>query len=224
MKKITKILLLLMATTLVGCIGTDVVEDIIVNEQLSINSRLETLAVGDTYQFRAEFFDELGERVDANVSWASSDETVLTINDAGLATGISEGMVLVRGMSGAARDSLMVTVGTTTNFAIGERQGSFTGLRDYTVNGTFTLTENGDNLELVFSSNFSASNGPGLFVFLSNSATRTNGGVEVGRLQQNSGTQTYIISRDMAELDTYNHVIIYCKPFGVAFGTGEFDN
>ncbi|OEK07258.1 hypothetical protein BFP71_04110 [Roseivirga misakiensis] len=111
-----------------------------------------------------------------------------------------------------------------TTFRALERTGSFMGLRNYTVNGDFTLSENGDNLELTFSSNFQSSNGPGLFVYLSNNSTRVTGGIELGQLSANSGTQTYIISRQNAELDTYNHVIIYCKPFGVAFGTGEFDN
>lgn len=216
--------MLITTLSVMGCIGTDIVEDIIIAEQLSINSRLETLAIGDMHQFEAEFFNELGVRVDSDISWSSSDNNVITINASGLATGISQGTALIRAASGAAQDSLAITVGAATNIADGVRRGSFRGLRQYTVNGSFTLVEDGDNLELTFSSDFTTSSGPGLFVYLSNSSARTNGGIEVGSLKQNIGAQSYSISRSMAGLDTYDHVIIYCKPFRLAFGTGEFDN
>lgn len=216
--------LLLMSAMFAGCIGTDIVEEVIVGEQITITSRIQSLAVGESFQYDADFFDELGERVSSDIVWSSSDDQLVSITSSGLATANAPGDVFIRAISGSIRDSLMLTAGTTTTFRASEREGTFRGLRNYTVSGAFTLTENGENLELTFSSNFVASRGPGLFVFLSNSPTRTTGGIEVGRLQSNSGTQTYVISRDNAQLDTYNHVVIYCKPFGVAFGTGEFED
>ncbi|OEK02566.1 hypothetical protein BFP97_14000 [Roseivirga sp. 4D4] len=225
MKKIKfYILILLVSSAMLGCIGTDIVEDIIVNQSVSISNRLETLAVGDSYQFEANFFDEMGEQATADITWSSNNEAVMSITASGLATGVSQGDVWISAMSGVARDSVMVSVGPSTTFAAAERTGSFVGLRDYNVSGNFTLTEDGDNLVLTFASNFMASRGPGLFVYLSNNSTRVNGGVEMGQLMQNSGAQTYTIALTEAQLDTYNHVLIYCKPFGVAFGTGQFDN
>lgn len=218
------IYMLLASITLFSCIGTDIVEEIIVDEQLTITSRILTLAIGESYQLEVDFFDALGERGEADVVWTSSDEQIISITADGLATAVSAGDVIVTVVSGAIRDDIMLTGGGTTTFRPLERTGDFRGLRDYTVRGDFTLEENGDNLELTFSSNFAASNGPGLFVYLSNNSTRVTGGVEVGRLKANSGNQTYIISRTSAQLDTYNHIVIYCKPFGVGFGTGEFDN
>ncbi|MBO3698915.1 DM13 domain-containing protein [Roseivirga sp. E12] len=225
MKRIkTYAILLLAGMGLVSCIGTDVVEDIIVEQTVSISQRLETLAVGDSYQFEANFFDEMGEQSSTEITWTSNNEAVMSITTSGLATGVAEGNVWISAMSGAARDSVMVSVGQNTVLAAAERSGSFVGLRDYNVSGNFTLTEDGDNLVLTFSSNFVASRGPGLFVYLSNNATRVTGGVEMGQLMQNSGAQTYTIALTEAQLDTYNHVLIYCRPFGVAFGTGQFDN
>ncbi len=208
----------------VGCIGTDIVEEVIVDTEVAITSRIQSLAVGESFQFEADFFDELGERVSSDIVWSSDNDQIVSITSGGLATAIAPGDVIIRAVSGAARDSVMLTAGAVTVFGPLERSGNFRGLRNYRVNGSFTLTENGNNLELTFSSNFSSSNGPGLFVYLSNNASRTNGGIEVGRLQRNSGSQTYTISRDRAQLDTYNHVIIYCKPFGAAFGTGKFED
>lgn len=225
MKLIKSYLVMLLASvSLFGCVGTDIVEEIIVDEQLTITSRILTLAIGESYQFNADFFDAMGERGEATVVWTSSDEQIISITTDGLATAIAAGDVLITVVSGAVRDEIMLTGGTTTTFRPSERTGEFMGLRDYTVRGDFTLEENGDNLELTFSANFVASNGPGLFVYLSNNATGVTGGVEVGQLKANSGSQTYIISRTNAQLDTYGHVVIYCKPFGVGFGTGEFDN
>ncbi|WP_088124866.1 DM13 domain-containing protein [Roseivirga misakiensis] len=216
--------MLLVSMTLFGCIGTDIVEEIIVEEQLTITSRILTLAIGDSFQFEADFFDELGERTNGTTTWSSSDDQIISITADGLATALASGEVTITVASGSTSDSISLSTGPMTTFRALERTGSFMGLRNYTVNGDFTLSENGDNLELTFSSNFQSSNGPGLFVYLSNNSTRVTGGIELGQLSANSGTQTYIISRQNAELDTYNHVIIYCKPFGVAFGTGEFDN
>ncbi len=216
--------MLLIGTGLIGCIGTDIVEDIIVAQELSINDRLETLGVGESFQFEADFFNEMGEQESSEIIWTSGNEAIMSITTDGLATGISQGDVWIMAMSGAAIDSVMVSVGAMTTLTTAERMGSFVGLRDYNVSGDFSLAEDGENLVLTFSSNFVASRGPGLFVYLSNNSTSTTGGVEVGQLMQNSGTQTYIISRTAAQLDTYNHVLVYCKPFGVAFGTGQFDN
>ena len=216
--------MLLASVTLFSCIGTDIVEEIIVDEQLTITSRILTLAISESYQFNVDFFDAMGERGDAEVVWTSSDEQIIFITTDGLATAVSTGDVLITVVSGAVRDEIMLTGGGTTTFRALERTGDFMGLRDYTVRGDFTLEENGENLELTFSTNFAASNGPGLFVYLSNNPTRVTGGVEVGRLKANSGSQTYTISRTRAQLETYNHIVIYCKPFGVGFGTGEFDN
>ncbi len=154
-------LLFAMSTMLFGCIGTDIVEDVIVEQSLSINDRLMILAVGESFQFEADFFDEMGEQATADITWATSDASIMSISASGLAMAVSEGDVWIRAMSGATRDSVMVSSGSMTVLAAAERTGSFVGLRDYNVGGTFTLTENGDDLEFTFSSNFVASRGPG---------------------------------------------------------------
>ena len=118
----------------------------------------------------------------------------------------------------------MVTVmaGDMTTVPLRDRTGSFRGNRDYEVSGTFTLSNTSGELQLTFSDNFSTSNGPGLFIYLTNSESSTAGGVELGALKSNSGAQTYDVS-DEVQLGTYDYVLVYCKPFGVAFGIGKFD-
>lgn len=207
-----------------SCIGTDIVEEAVVPEEVSITASIDSLMVGDSFVFSADYFDMLGRRADEPVVWSSSDHAIIDITQAGVATALAQGNVYIRAAVGAALDSIRVNSGDVTSTVENQRMGMFQGLRSYNVQGVFTLTDTGDELELTFASDFRASNGPGLFIYLSNASTNVNGGIEVGSIQANSGMQTYIINKEDAQLNSYTHVVIYCKPFGVAFGFGEFDN
>ena len=207
-----------------SCIGTDIVEEVIVPEEVSITGSIDSLAVGDSFVFTADFFNEFGRRADDPINWQSSDPAVIGITEAGLATALTEGNVLIYASVGTVRDSVMVNSGNTTSEIEDLRTGTFQGLRNYRVEGVMTLRDTGNELELTFGTDFRASNGPGLFVYLSNSGTSVTGGIELGSLQSNSGMQTYVISKNDAQLNTYSHVVIYCKPFGVSFGFGEFED
>ncbi len=207
-----------------GCIGTDIVEDIAV-DQLNISSRIISLAIGESFQFEADFFNEVGVMDDSPVSWESTDESIVSIdNSTGVATAVDFGEVFIIATANGTRDSVELIASNVTELGSPERVGQFSGVNNYSVEGDFTLAEIDNGLTLTFGDNFRSSNGPGLFVYLSNSPSRVNGGIELGNLQSNSGEQTYTISDPNVNLDTYNHVLVYCKPFGVAFGTGELSN
>lgn len=67
--------------------------------------------------------------------------------------------------------------------------------------------------------NFEVTNGPDLRVILTNSAGDVDAGyVELGKLKGNKGDQNYTIPADV-NLDDYGAVVIYCKPFHVAFSS-----
>ena len=207
-----------------SCIGTDIVEDSIVDERLAILTAVDTIRVGDAVQFRAVFFDNMGDMASDEIAWSSSDNTVLSVDGMGLVMAEMEGTAYIRVMASSRKDSVKVVAGEETSELTSERVGMFQGKSSYTVEGSFGMSEVGENLELVFGSDFRASNGPGLYVYLSDNADGVSGGIEVGELQANSGAQTYLISKDRAELFEYDFVHIYCRPFGVPFGYGEFDN
>ena len=217
-------ILLIGVLALSNCIGTDIVEEVVVPEEVSITSSIDSLMVGDSFVFGADYFDMFGRRAEDPITWSSSDESVISITQAGLAMALSAGDAYIRAAVGNAIDSVKVNSGDVTSMVENVRMGMFQGLSSYNVEGVFTLTDTGDNLELTFGSDFRASNGPGLFIYLSNASRSVNGGIELGALQSNSGTQTYVISKDRAQLNSYSHVVVYCRPFGVAFGFGEFDN
>jgi len=70
--------------------------------------------------------------------------------------------------------------------------------------------------------NFQSTNGPDLFVYL---ATDDNASefINLGDLKANKGNQNYEIPDDV-DLEKYNKVLIWCKSFGVLFGSAELSS
>jgi len=207
-----------------GCIGTDIVDEIIVPVNLSISRTTDSIQLGNSFRFEADYFNEFGQIEPAEIKWFSSDPSIISINSAGEGEGLAIGSSYLRAEYLSLVDSVKVVVGINVSSELEAREGVFMGNRNYIVNGTFSLAESGNNLVLTFDSNFVTSNGPGLYVYLSNSTSSTTGGIEMGKLKSNSGTQNYTVSMNEAQLGTYRHVLIYCKPFRVSFGTGTFSN
>jgi len=70
--------------------------------------------------------------------------------------------------------------------------------------------------------NFQSTNGPDLFVYL---ATDDNASefINLGELKANKGNQNYKIPDD-TDLSKYSKVLIWCKAFGVLFGSAELSS
>jgi hypothetical protein len=84
--------------------------------------------------------------------------------------------------------------------------------------GTATVTIQGDSKTLDLA-NFETLNGPDLFVYLS--ADKSNKDfVDLGTLDSFKGDQSYGIS-DSVDIVKYHNVLIWCKAFGVLFGSAE---
>ena len=81
---------------------------------------------------------------------------------------------------------------------------------------TITLDENGSVLNL---EDFKTTNGPDLYIYLSTDK-KASEFVDLGRLQSSNGNQSYEIPEDI-DLSKYDKVLIWCKAFGVLFGTAE---
>ena len=118
----------------------------------------------------------------------------------------------------SASDDLLTSAPFEITVSTGARTAEFRGANGYNVSGTAEL----DDAELVFADNFRTQSGPGLYVYLSNSSNGVGGGVELGKVKANSGEQSYEIPEGVLSSD-FRYVIIYCKPFGVPFGVGDFE-
>ncbi|AFS83405.1 DM13 domain-containing protein [Candidatus Nitrosopumilus sediminis] len=67
--------------------------------------------------------------------------------------------------------------------------------------------------------NFESTNGPDLFVYLATD-DRASEFINLGELKANKGNQNYEIPDD-ADLTKYDKVLIWCKAFGVLFGSAQ---
>lgn len=206
-----------------SCIGTDILEVEPIPERIVFTSSLEAIKVGEAFTFEASHFDGFGMETSDPIAWSSSDAVVMTIGANGRALANSEGIVTITARAGDAVNSIEVEVGDETIGATTQRTGTFEGLSDYTVEGGFTLFEDQGDLILRLEDNFQASNGPGLYLYLATSATSVTGGSQLGPLEMNSGSQLYTVPSGVT-LEAYDFVIVYCQPFGIPFGFGEFDN
>ncbi len=187
--------------------------------EVRITPNAVQLMIGDSVQLSGSAFDGSGSPLSGQTfSWASSNETIVTVNTSGKIFAVASGISDITAFVGSIKSlpaRAMVSNSTT-------RMGSFTGLSGTPVSGTARLEIQSDQtLKLKFDSDFSATAGPSLYVYLSNTAAIGGTSLEIAPLQSNSGAQTYNLPSSVS-LQSYNYVIIHCKPFNHTFGYAQF--
>lgn len=97
------------------------------------------------------------------------------------------------------------------------RTGSWEPLNGKKTMGTVNLQTLDDGmLQVAFSEDFSLSDGPGLFVYLSNGEVPSTDFINLGNFISPTGAQFYRIPDDVT-LDSYTHVLVHCEPYNVTF-------
>jgi len=214
----------LTAVLAAGCIGDDVIQDA-VDPELRITNPLDSLGLGSSHQFDAQYFNGVGQPESAVIIWSSSDPAVVSITEEGLATALQEGGVTLTAVAvtpeGSINTALALGVGTTTVAPTSFRTGVIRTTSSYLLEGDFELHDiGGGNLELRIADDYAASTSlPGLYVYLTNNPGISVGALEIGRVTDFSGAHTYTIAG--AGLQDYAFVLYYCKPFNVKVGDGE---
>ena len=209
-----------------GCIGEDVIDDR-VDERVVVDNLISELKVGDTYQFEITFFNNVGKVEDANVTWTSSNPTVISVASNGLAEALTEGMSQI---SVVANDNVKyefsVEAGSETVAMENpdERTGTIKTTSSYTLEGDFSLAKIDGALVLQLANNFKATSAlPGLFAYLSNNPSSISGAYEIGEVKVFSGANTMSVASSVGIMD-YSHVVYFCKPFNVKVGDGKMSN
>lgn len=195
-------------------IAVTVVADTISAASVEISPSSGSIMVDDSLQFSAVVRNMNGTVLPgATITWNSSNMSNLSINSSGLASGVAVGSSNVTASSGdatSAASSVLVTPKIITS-----RTGNFMGTGNYRVVGSVTMnTLPNGRLTLNFSG-FSSSSGPGLYIYLGNSA---NSGISIEALNARSGSFSVSLPANIAITD-YNYVIIWCQPFGLPFGS-----
>ena len=109
---------------------------------------------------------------------------------------------------------------TTTTAAVPEvlGEGSFVSQGGHTVNGSAFVVDRPEGRLLVLPE-LDSENGPDLQLYLSPQADGSvDGGVRLGPLKGNIGTQSYELP-DELDLAALNNVVIWCERFATPFGT-----
>ncbi|MFT6000044.1 MAG: hypothetical protein ACI81P_002504 [Neolewinella sp.] len=209
-----------------ACIGDDIVEDYI-SPEIRIQNPVSSIEEGTTYQFQYQFINNVGLEEAISPFWSSADETILTIDQSGLASAIAEGNTSLTisfqdefGETATLIEPIEVGASTVV-VAPMMRAGSVATTSSYPLTGDFVLTElPGGNLLLSFGDDYNADNSlPGLFVYLSNNPNTISGAYEIGAVEVFNGAHEYNFAG--AGLNEYAYVLYYCKPFNVKVGDGE---
>lgn len=99
--------------------------------------------------------------------------------------------------------------------------GTFMGIGDgfHKVEGVAKVIQLGSGAEILRLENFKATNGPDLYVYLSEDKSASDF-LNVGRLKGNVGNQNYEIPEG-TDLSKYNTVLIWCRAFSFLFGSAQ---
>jgi len=222
------ILLSLVAFVLLfsSCVKDDFIDDS-VDPVLRIMTVVDTIGIDTIFQFNYSYLNEIGIEEDLDVTWTSSDLSILTINEEGLCQpqGLGNATIKVEAANNPnLSDSVMVVIDQET-VAVEEieRTGTLQTTTFYTLEGDFIMKEQGDQLILEFADNYAASSSlPGLYVYLTNNPNTISGAFEIGVVDVFSGAHSYTI--DGVGINDFNYVLYFCAPFNVKVGDGQFDN
>lgn len=183
-----------------------------------------TLNSGASVQLQASAFNMNNQVLTGQTfSWSSSNNTLLSVDVTGKITGNNTGTATVTATA-AGVQSLPVTIQVLPAGGL-SRSGQFSGNSGYTVSGTATLQQSGNDLTLTLGSNFMSGNGPMLGVYLAKNASgglNSQNSLKLGNLQSNAGMQNYPVPAGVG-LDDYDYAVIYCIPFNVRFGTAKLE-
>lgn len=198
-------------------LNVTVIDDTNAVASVTIQTSVTSLMVGETTQFMAEAKNINGTVLsNKSIQYNTSDNSVLTIDNMGLATSVAPGSATVIATSENAVSngiSVLVSQAVTTS-----RTGAFSGSGGYTVNGNVTMEVVNGSLQLNFT-NFSSSNGPGLYIYLGNT---NNSGISIEALNRRNGNFTISLPSSIT-IDDYNFVLIWCQPFGLTFGSAQLN-
>lgn len=217
------LLFAVLASILGGCIGDDVVQDF-VEPTLRLGIAPDTLLEGSTFQLEVMYFNNVGIQEPITPTWTSSDESIISVDASGLATGLASGTstitVTYEGEDQALTDATIITVGSSTVIQEVSKSGSIATTSSYKLEGSFTIIEDGDNIIVTFADDYAASTAlPGLFLYMANNPSTNNGALEVGPVQVFQGEHSYTI--DNVGINDFSHLLYYCKPFNVKVGDGR---
>ncbi|MFZ1806555.1 MAG: hypothetical protein WAU36_05010, partial [Cyclobacteriaceae bacterium] len=93
-----------------GCIGTDLVDDPIVDGQLEISPERMALLVGNSEMADAIYFNTFGIEESVPIGWSSTPASIARVDASGLVTAESPGQALLFAAYSITKDTIRITV------------------------------------------------------------------------------------------------------------------
>jgi hypothetical protein len=249
MQKLTRIVPILSLLFLYSCVGTDLINDAVIGEKISISPRIDTLAIGKEQVFNIKFTNKYGtEENPKTITWRSNDPTKISIDATGKAKALAVGRATLYATNGVATDSIVLNTPTGNNNTGGNNNNNNTGSSgdtsflkkgtfqavggSYSIKGNVTVRTIKGVTQIVTDAGFVVSAGPSLYVLLTN---HTNGRYTVttganvvnavsaqitpNRLSTFSGALSWTAPANVNPSD-YKYVVFYCT-LGPVFGYAE---
>lgn len=214
---------------LAGCIGDDLVFDT-VDPVIRVSNPIDSIAIDSQYQFKFTYFNNIGvEETISSVTWTSSFPDIIEISQSGLAKALAPGVSTIEvstmdATGGIITDMFDVAVGERTVVQSMERHGELKTTSSYTLKGLFSMQQIDGSLKLYLDSTYEASsNLPGLYVYLTNNPNSIQNATEIGKVTVFNGAHEYDIPQTV-EMNDFEYLLYYCKPFNVKVGDGAFEN
>ncbi len=221
MKNVIFLLITCQILLLNSCIGDDIVEDR-VDPELRIMNPIDSLQLGSQYTFIATYFNEVGIEESQEIAWTTDDNSIVSVSDNGVAQAISLGTTQLTAFTTDGSTSNTFSLGVGENPIVTEvasKNGTIEPSSFYELDGDFTITQEGDDLKIVFENNYVASSAlPGLYVYLTNNPNTIGGATEISEVTVFSGAHEYLVPNQ--DINGFSHLLYFCKPFNVKVGDG----
>jgi hypothetical protein len=222
MTRIIGISSLVILLVIKGCIGTDILNIAVVDPVIRMVDFPLQLQIGDSYQLQYEYRNSLGNPAVTTVEWLSSDVQIAKVSATGLLMGLAAGEVIISVVTGNVSDRVSVIV--TQDETIGtfnSRSGSLMGQAGYRISGAFLIDQQESKTLLTITNAQIDNTAPGPVYYLGNSKSTVANALRLGVAR--SGSVNYELP-DNVSVNTYDLLIVWCDPFNVLLGYGEFEN
>jgi hypothetical protein len=233
-----------------ACAGTDLIDDPIIGEKLSIQPRIDSLPIGKEQVFSVKFSNKFGiEEKAPTITWRSSNSTKISVDATGKVKALALGKATIYATTGTVTDSIVLNRNSdgvsnpnnNNNNGNNNNNSDTTFLKrgvfkpattSYSVAGNVRVQIVKGVSQIVTESNFNVSAGPSLYLLLTNHTngryTVTSGGnaISAASVQITANRLTTFTGAMTWNIPggvnpaDYKFVVLYCT-LGPVFGTAE---
>jgi len=219
-----------------SCIGTDLIEETEVPEQVLISTNISSIKIGDKVQFGAVYTNKYGMTENKQIIWSTSTPEIASVTSSGLVSALKSGDAVIKANAANAESSRIIKVSAdpVTETGIKTRSGTFmsAGSGSYTVAGEVLITTQDGKSKITVKDNFKASIGPSLYLLLTNhtngsymvmnnnpAVNGTSAQISLTRLTNFQGEMTWDVPTGV-DVKNYKYALLYCT-LGPVFGFAE---